>query len=445
MRERRGDALRAAATGASLPVRYIAAFESERPHLVFRSRARAEAFLSEYARYLGLDPIRVVRAFRARHPLPEARPESGAPALVEGASQAVPHSGGTARPRRRARASTIAARRKAATLVALLTLVSLAVLAVQIRSDAGSGDGAGDGSGPRRAVGGPPGTGGASPATGSESPSPSATPTDVAPVPETLPGGGTQIFPYYRVVAHYGSPVSERLGLLGVGSPDAAAAEVLARTEEYTGEGLRPVLPAMHLIATLASDAPGNEGLYNFRLSEEDLLAYAEASRDAGALLVLDIQPGRADFLSEVQRYEELLLQPHVGIALDPEWHVDEDEAPGDVVGTVDAAEIREVAEYLARIIREHALPQKLFIVHQFRDSMITNRDAILTPPELALVIDIDGVGPRSIKLPKYDELTAGIDRYYVGIKLYTNSETDILQPDEVLDLLPRPDVVIYQ
>lgn len=442
MRERRGDALRGAAAGAWLPVRYIAAFESERPHLVFRSRARAEAFLAEYARYLGLDPIRVVRAFRARHPLPEARPDSGAPALVV----AVPRVGGTAGARRRAGAPTVAARRRAATLVALLTLVSLAVLAVQIRSDAGSGgDDPGGRSGARSAVGGPPGTGGASPGPGSRSPSPSATPSDVTSVPETLPGGGTQIFPYYRVVAHYGSPVSERLGLLGVGSPDAAAAEVLARTEEYTGEGLRPVLPAMHLIATLASDAPGNEGLYNFRLSEEDLLAYAEAARDAGALLILDIQPGRADFLSEVQRYEELLLQPHVGVALDPEWHVDEGEAPGDVVGTVDAAEIREVAEYLAGIVREHALPQKLFIVHQFRDSMITNRDAILTPPELAVVIDIDGVGPRSIKLPKYDELTAGIDRYYVGIKLYTNNETDILHPDEVLDLLPRPDVVIYQ
>ncbi|MBA3728096.1 MAG: helix-turn-helix domain-containing protein, partial [Actinobacteria bacterium] len=109
VRERRGDALRAAATGASLPVRYIAAFESERPHLVFRSRARAEAFLAEYARYLGLDPIRVVRAFRARHPLPEARPDSGAPALVE----AVPRSGGTAGPRRRAGAPTVAARRRA--------------------------------------------------------------------------------------------------------------------------------------------------------------------------------------------------------------------------------------------------------------------------------------------------------------------------------------------
>ena len=49
----------------------------------------------------------------------------------------------------------------------------------------------------------------------------------------------------------------------------------------------------------------------------------------------------------------------------------------------MDAAEINQVVEWLAGLVREHALPQKLLIIHQFRYSMITNREAIETPPEL--------------------------------------------------------------
>ena len=41
--------------------------------------------------------------------------------------------------------------------------------------------------------------------------------------------------------------------------------------------------------------------------------------------VVLDLQPGYTDFLAQAQRYEEFLAQPHVGLALDPEWRL----APG--------------------------------------------------------------------------------------------------------------------
>ena len=37
-------------------------------------------------------------------------------------------------------------------------------------------------------------------------------------------------------------------------------------------------------------------------------------------LLVLDFQPGATPFLNQVKAYEKFLLQPEVGVALDPEW-----------------------------------------------------------------------------------------------------------------------------
>ena len=54
--------------------------------------------------------------------------------------------------------------------------------------------------------------------------------------------------------------------------------------------------------------------------------------------------------------------------------------------------------EWLAAIVREEALPQKLLIIHQFRFSMITNRPLIETPPELAVLIQMDGQGSLEAK-----------------------------------------------
>ena len=38
--------------------------------------------------------------------------------------------------------------------------------------------------------------------------------------------------------------------------------------------------------------------------------------------VVLDLQPGRSNFLDQAKLYEPLLRLPHVGLALDPEWRL---------------------------------------------------------------------------------------------------------------------------
>jgi hypothetical protein len=420
-----------------LPLRFVAALERDRPLLVFRSLSQAEPFLREYAQYLGLDPSWMVPGFRAAHE-----------PLARSLRRLVPPGREEPRPPRRepeppSRAPTRSVPAvRAATVAIVVALVALPVALWQLRSsprDRAADDPSTPASvgvaGPSESVSpGPPTT------------DPSVGPSPTAPSRSELPGGGTSIFPEHRVVALYGSPGSPILGLLGAGTPADAVEELAGLVDGYRDEAFRNVLPAFHLIASLATRSPGDDGNYRQRLDVEKIRPFIEEARRLGFLVLLDVQPGRSDFLTEVRALEEFLAESFVGVALDPEWHVGPGAVPGDEVGSVTADEVNEVAEYLASLVRDNGLPQKLLVVHQFNEGMITDRIDIATPPELAMVIDIDGVGPRSIKLPKFDALTDGLDRFSVGIKLYTvREQADILQPDEVLGLTPRPDLVIYQ
>src|ERR671916_2328948 len=178
-----------------------------------------------------------------------------------------------------------------------------------------------------------------------------------------LPRGGRRIFPDFRVVAFYGAPQDDQLGTLGVGSP-AAAARRLERVARGYAKKSRPALPAFELISTIATAAPGDDGLHRMHQSDAVIGRYLRAARKAKALLVLDIQPGRGDFLSEVRRLERWLREPDVGIALDPEWHVGPNEIPGQVIGSMTAEKVNEVSAYVSKFVEEHNLPEKLFVVH---------------------------------------------------------------------------------
>jgi hypothetical protein len=429
-RTRRHESLRMAAAGVMLPLRFLAALERDRPLLVFRSLRQAEPFLAEYARYLALDPSWVVAGFRAAHE-PLARRIS----RLEPPGWREPEPPRREAPPRVGRPSVSVSRSVAA--AGAIALAALLIAVWLLRSPA-----------TERTPDDPTtGASGASPSA-SVSPRVSASPS-AAPspqVPAELPGGGTSIFPEHRVVALYGSPGNPILGLLGSGTPADAAEELRALVDGYRDEELREVLPAFHIIASLATRSPGDDGVYRMRLDPEQIRAFVEEARRSGYLVLLDVQPGQSDFLTEVQALEEFLMEPFVGVALDPEWVAAPGAVPGDVVGSVDAQEVNEVVEYLAELVRDNGLPQKLLVVHQFNDGMIIDRIAIDTPPELAVIIDIDGVGPRSVKLSKFDALTDGLDRFAIGIKLYTvREEADLLQPEEVMGLVPRPDLVIYQ
>ncbi len=266
---------------------------------------------------------------------------------------------------------------------------------------------------------------------------------------DEIPGGGLVMFgsePDRRLVAMYGHPASRGLGVLGEQGP-AEGVELLGSiVAGYDADGAR-VLPTFEIIATVASAAPGPNGDYSSVTARDVIEPWVEVAAANGVYVVLDLQPGRTDFLTQAKIYEEFLRLPHVGLALDPEWRLKPDQVHMVQVGTVDAAEINQVSEWLAGIVREEALPQKLFVVHQFHVSMITNRHRIETPPELAVVVHMDGHGSQGTKQSTWDVLTGApdADGFYWGWKIFYDEDVTVGTPEQILNLTPTPVFVSFQ
>ncbi|MDX6652918.1 MAG: hypothetical protein QOJ38_1699 [Solirubrobacterales bacterium] len=261
--------------------------------------------------------------------------------------------------------------------------------------------------------------------------------------PPTAPG--SMLFPRARVVGFYGAPQDRKLGILGIGTPDQAAAKLRLRARAY-GTPQRPVIPAMELIAVIASEQPQADGRYRSRQPPLTIQRYLDAARRAHALLILDIQPGQSDFLSEAKVLEPYLKQPDVGLALDPEWHVPPGQIPGQSIGSSTATEVNQVADYLSSLVTVNRLPQKLLLVHEFTESMVVPKFGLRAPRGVAEVINIDGVGPPRVKQLKYGQLTGRLNpALRRGFKLFFHEDPRLMAPAEVLGLSPPPDVVIYE
>lgn len=268
---------------------------------------------------------------------------------------------------------------------------------------------------------------------------------DVLAAGKQLPGGGQVLFPGRRLVALYGHPQTGGLGVLGEQSIAASLERVVEVAAPYVADDV-PVLPTFEIIATTASSRPGADGNYSGELSVADLEPWVSAAGEAGVYVVLDLQPGRTDFLSQARMYEELLRLPHVGLALDPEWRLFPDQVHLEQIGSVTAAEINEVVDWMAGLVRSERLPQKLLVVHQFKLTMITDRVEIRTPPELAVVIQMDGQGPLGTKYATWDTLVAADEGgWWWGWKNFYDEDRPTPTPGQVLDLEPAPVFISYQ
>ena len=273
-------------------------------------------------------------------------------------------------------------------------------------------------------------------------------PGPLADVPKELPRGGRELLPHYRVVSFYGAPQDEELGVLGIGQARQVARRLLRQARPY-GRPHRPVMPAFELIATLVHGAPGPDGKYRQRQKAAVVRRYLRAVRRIKGLLILDVQPGQSDFLEEVKALEPYLKQPDVGLALDSEWSVPKGTIPGQAIGSTDAETINAVSAYVSEIVRRERLPQKLLLVHQFTEGMVKDRKLVSQRPGLAIAFNVDGFGPRELKIGIYRRLAvrrpmrrAG---FFNGLKLFFHEDTNLLRPGGVLALRPRPDVVVYE
>ena len=264
-----------------------------------------------------------------------------------------------------------------------------------------------------------------------------------------LPGGGMYLFDAgfdRRLVAMYGHPSTSGLGVLGEQGIEEGVERLHSIAEGYDADG-SVVLPTFEIIATVASASAGGDGDYSAETARDDIRPWVEAAAANDMYVVLDLQPGRTDFLTQAKMYEEFLRLPHVGLALDPEWRLRPHEVHLQQIGTVDAADINRVVAWLAGVVREEALPQKLLILHQFRHSMITNRDLVETPPELAVLVHMDGQGPLGSKYETWDALTGqpDADQFHWGWKNFYDEDSPMATPEQVLALTPNLVFVSFQ
>ena len=284
---------------------------------------------------------------------------------------------------------------------------------------------------------------GSAPATVAATPPPTPTPE-----PKELPGGGRELFPRYRLFGYSGYPGAPGQGRLGIGKLEDRMVEMAKRGAAYAGG--REVMPVMELIAVTVHARPGADGLYRSRVDDAIVKTWLAKAREHDAMLLLNIQPGRADFLDELKHFERWLAEPDVGVALDPEWAVEKGQVPGRVYGRTSGAELNECAEYLSGLVEEHNLPEKVMLYHQLHLNIVRKESALKEHPGGVLIKSIDGIGSPGAKVATWERIIETTPEHvHAGFKLFYLEDVKtggrLMKPKEVLALDPEPEYVLFE
>src|SRR5688500_7562600 len=84
--------------------------------------------------------------------------------------------------------------------------------------------------------------------------------------PEPLPGA---ILPGCRIIAYYGNPMSNRMGIMGALPPDRMLARLDSQAKEFErADSATPVIRALELITPVAQGSPGPRNLWRTRMPD---------------------------------------------------------------------------------------------------------------------------------------------------------------------------------
>jgi hypothetical protein len=263
----------------------------------------------------------------------------------------------------------------------------------------------------------------------------------------TVTRGGYTLFPTYELVGFCGTPGAPALGELD-GNLPAKAKKLEVYASKYAG--VRPILPVFELIAVVVQAGPGADGKYRRRVEDKIVDEYLALAREHRGILLLNIQPGQSDFLTEVKHFEKYLSQPDVGVALDPEWAMKPKQVPGKYYGETTGATLNEVAGYLSSLVDRGHLPEKALVFHQVNGAVVKDETVLKPTPGIVMIKSVDGLGPKHAKIETYDYLmrhmTTGV---HPGFKLFFDEDQrnggTLMAPSEVLALLPTPEYVMYE
>lgn len=265
--------------------------------------------------------------------------------------------------------------------------------------------------------------------------------------PTALPGA---ILPDQRIVCYYGNPNSTRMGALGEFPKD----EMLSRLRNQIAEWERadpdtPVKPCLHMVAVVAQGEPGTTGHYRSIMLDRTVEMVYDWAKEIDGIFFVDLQVGTDDVRNILPRFEWILKNPDVHLAIDPEFYMKDGTPPGRRIGTMDAADINYASEYLANLVREYDLPPKVLIIHRFTQRMVSNYQDIRLRPEVQVVIHMDGWGAPWLKRDTYRDYIVREPVQFTGFKIFygndTRNGTPLMMPEDVLRLRPVPVYIQYQ
>lgn len=277
----------------------------------------------------------------------------------------------------------------------------------------------------------------------------SAAPTDPpSQPPAELPRGGRTLFPHYRLFGYSGYPGAKGQGRLGIGDLDARMREIEQRGQAWRGG--RQLLPVMELIAVTVQGAPGRDGKYRTRAPESVIKRWHDAATKHKALLLLNIQPGRADFLDEVKHLEKWLKYSNVGVALDPEWAVGKGQVPGRVFGHTTGKELDDVARYLSGLTIANNLPEKVMLFHQLHVTIVSKPKDLKQHPGVVAINAVDGIGSPGAKAATFRGVMRTRPSYvHAGFKLFYSEDVQrgkrLMTAKDVLRLKPQPEYILFE
>jgi hypothetical protein len=250
-----------------------------------------------------------------------------------------------------------------------------------------------------------------------------------------------------RVLAFYGKPGSKSMGILGEYSKEdlATMMEGYARLykEQAGGDG---VVCAFYLI--YGTCWPGGEIGY---LGDSTVKEYIDYAAERGMLVFVDHQIGKYPVADAVNRLLPWLKYPNVHIALDPEWRT---ESPMQEIGSVTAEEVNAAEKAISDYIEAEGIQgQKMLVVHQFNNKMISGRERVRADYDgVLLVHTADGFGSPAVKRASYANNARAINMPVKGFKLFFKTtvkgagyDIPLLLPADVIALDPSPRLIIYQ
>ncbi len=273
-----------------------------------------------------------------------------------------------------------------------------------------------------------------------------ATPT-VAPTwtpgprPAARPPASGGYLSKYQLIAFYGSPWGRALGIMGNYPRKQMTEYIWGLVAQYQPLSSKHSMCAYNMVTTVANQNPPE---YRHVVDEATLEVWIASAEIYECAVILDIQPGRMPIQEEFNRISRFLFNPHVHMAIDPEFDMNDEQIPGIQVGQTPAEDVNWVQGELQKISNQIGV-NKVLMLHQFKPSMLPDKEKYIDYPGVEIVIDSDGTFNTDVKIKNYFTYMnePGID--YGGIKHFFVYDDYLMTPEQTMDFPVNPSIVIYQ